>query len=167
MCREGITFVILPSAPLHLTSAVRLITSVFSRVSVNQSQTETVPSDPSYVFPSTTQTLGRGFKSKLRHTHTRTHIKVSFCRLIRHPEYLIGRHWYLPVNWKSFIRWSSDLWVSHCYAIGCDRSFCCALFCVFMTRVSQCPLSLRSEQSLYPLLTSVYVVTLKQVCPLS
>jgi hypothetical protein len=29
--------------------------------------------------------------------------------------------------------------------IECYRSFYCALFCVFMTRVSQCPISLRSE----------------------
>jgi hypothetical protein len=28
-------------------------------------------------------------------------IGCSFCRLISRPEYLIGRHWYLPANWRS------------------------------------------------------------------
>jgi hypothetical protein len=64
------------------------------------------------------------------------YIQCSLCRLIRHREHLIGRRWYLPANWRSFIRWSPDLWVSQCYSIECDRSFYCALFCVFMTRVS-------------------------------
>jgi hypothetical protein len=67
---------------------------------------------------------------------------VFICRLIRRPEHLIGRHWYLPENRSSFISWSPDQWVSQCYAIECDISFCCALFCVFMTRVRQCPISL-------------------------
>jgi hypothetical protein len=31
-------------------------------------------------------------------------IQRSLCRLIRRPEHLIGRHWYLPPNWRSFIR---------------------------------------------------------------
>jgi hypothetical protein len=31
-------------------------------------------------------------------------IECSLCRLIRRPEHLIGRHWYLPANWRSFIR---------------------------------------------------------------
>jgi hypothetical protein len=53
--------------------------------------------------------------------------------------------WYLPADWMPFIRWSSEQWVSQCYVIECDRSFYCALFCVFMTRVSQCPISLRAE----------------------
>jgi hypothetical protein len=74
-------------------------------------------------------------------------IGCSFCRPIRCPEHVIGRHWYLPADWKSFIR--SDQWVSQCYAIECDISFCCALLCVFMTRVSQCPISLRAEHTLY------------------
>jgi hypothetical protein len=73
------------------------------------------------------------------------YIECSLCRLIRRPEHLIGRHWYLPVNWRSFIRWSPDQWVSQCYGVECYRSFYCALFCVFMTRVSQCSISLRSE----------------------
>jgi hypothetical protein len=73
------------------------------------------------------------------------YIGCSFCRLIRRPERLIGRHWYLPANWRSLIRCSPDQWVSHCYTIKCDRSFYRALFCVFMTRVSQCPISLRAE----------------------
>jgi hypothetical protein len=30
-------------------------------------------------------------------------IECTFCRLIRHPEHLIGRHWYLSANWRSFI----------------------------------------------------------------
>jgi hypothetical protein len=34
-----------------------------------------------------------------------TYTGCSLCRLIRRPELLIGRHWYLPANWKSFIRW--------------------------------------------------------------
>jgi hypothetical protein len=55
----------------------------------------------------------------------------SFCRLIRRPEHLIGRYWYLQTNRSSFIRWSSAQWVGQCYAIECDRSFYCALFCVF------------------------------------
>jgi hypothetical protein len=61
----------------------------------------------------------------------------------------IGRHWYLPAKWRSFIRWTPDQWVSQCYAIECDKSFYCALLCVFMTRVSQCPISLRAEQPIY------------------
>jgi hypothetical protein len=73
------------------------------------------------------------------------YIECSLCRLIRRLEHLIGRHWYLPANWRSFIRWSPDQWVSQRYAIERDRSFYCALFCVFMSRVSQCPMSLRSE----------------------
>jgi hypothetical protein len=75
--------------------------------------------------------------------------KCSLCRLIGRTEHLIGRHWYLPANWRSFFRWSSEQWVSQCYATECDRSFYCALFCVFMTRVSQCPTSQRAEHPLY------------------
>jgi hypothetical protein len=75
-------------------------------------------------------------------------IGCSFCRLIRRREHLISRHWCLPANWRLFIRWSPDQWVSQCYAIECDRNFCCALFCVFMTRVSQCPISLRAKHPL-------------------
>jgi hypothetical protein len=41
------------------------------------------------------------------------------------------------------ITWS----VSQCYAFECDRSFYCALFCVFMTHVS-CAISLRAEHPL-------------------
>jgi hypothetical protein len=76
------------------------------------------------------------------------YIQCSLCRLIRHPEHLFGRHWYLPANWRSFIRWSPDQCVSQCYAIRCDRSFYFALFCVFMTCVSQCPVSLHPEHIL-------------------
>jgi hypothetical protein len=76
-------------------------------------------------------------------------ILCSFWRLIRRPEHLIGRRWYLPANCRSFIRWLPDQWVSQCYAIEYDRSFYCALFCVFMTRVSQCPISLRAEHSIF------------------
>jgi hypothetical protein len=75
-------------------------------------------------------------------------IGCSFCRIIRRPEHLIDRHWYLPATWRSFIRWSPDEQVSHCYAIECYRSFYFVLFCVFVTRVSQCPISLRAEQLL-------------------
>jgi hypothetical protein len=34
------------------------------------------------------------------------------------------------ISWRS-----PDQCVSQCYAIECDRSFYCALFCAFMTRV--------------------------------
>jgi hypothetical protein len=78
-------------------------------------------------------------------------IECSLCGLIRHPKHLIGKHWYLPANWRSFIRWSHDQWVSQCYAIECDRSFYCALFCIFMTHVSQCPSRLSAEQPIYHL----------------
>jgi hypothetical protein len=77
------------------------------------------------------------------------YIECLLCRLIRRPEHLIGRHWHLPANWRSFIRWSPDQWVSQCYAIECYRNFYCALFCIFMTRVSECPMSLRSEHTVY------------------
>jgi hypothetical protein len=63
------------------------------------------------------------------------------------PEHFIGRHSYLPVNWRSFIRLTPDQWVSHCYAIERDRSFYCALFCVlWLVRVnvqSVCALNTR------------------------
>jgi hypothetical protein len=38
--------------------------------------------------------------------------ECSLCRLIRRPEHHIGRHCYLPTNWRSFIRWSPDQWIS-------------------------------------------------------
>jgi hypothetical protein len=41
--------------------------------------------------------------------------------------------------------------VSQCYAIEYDRGFYCALFYGFMTRVSQCPISLLAEHPLAPL----------------
>jgi hypothetical protein len=75
--------------------------------------------------------------------------RVFISRLVRRPEHLVFRHWYLPANWRSFIRWSRDQWASHCYDFECDRSFYCALFCVFMTRVSQCPISLRAEHPMH------------------
>jgi hypothetical protein len=83
-----------------------------------------------------------------RHTMY-VYIGCSFCRLVRRSECVIGRHCYLPANWRSFIRWSRDQWDSQCYAVECDISFYCALFCVFMTVVSQCPISLRAEHPLY------------------
>jgi hypothetical protein len=61
------------------------------------------------------------------------------------PEHLIGRHWHLLTNWRPFVLWSPEQWVSPCYAIKCDRSFYCALFCVVMTCVSPYPISLCSE----------------------
>jgi hypothetical protein len=79
------------------------------------------------------------------------YIECYFCRLIRRPEHLMGRHWCLPANWRPFFRWSPDQWVSQCYVIEFDRSFYCALFCVFITRVSQCPIRLRSENTLHTL----------------
>jgi hypothetical protein len=72
-------------------------------------------------------------------------IECSLCGIIRRPEHLSGRHRSLPANWRSFVQWSPDQWVSQCYAIECDRIFYCALFCVFMTRVSRCPFSLCAE----------------------
>jgi hypothetical protein len=66
----------------------------------------------------------------------------SFCRTYRQTL------WYRPANWRAFIRWSPDQWVSQCCAIECYRSFCCPLVSAFMTRVSQCPVSVRSEHSL-------------------
>jgi hypothetical protein len=74
------------------------------------------------------------------------YIGCLFCRLIRR---LIGRHWYLPTNWRSFIWWLPDQWARQCCAIECDRSFCCALFCVFMTHVSHCPISLCAEHPVH------------------
>jgi hypothetical protein len=47
-------------------------------------------------------------------------IGCSFCRLIIRPEHLTDRHRYLPANWRSFIRWSPDQWVSQCYSIECS-----------------------------------------------
>jgi hypothetical protein len=35
------------------------------------------------------------------------------------------------------------------YVIECDKSFYCALFCVFMTRVGQYPISLPSERPIF------------------
>jgi hypothetical protein len=69
----------------------------------------------------------------------------SLCKLIRCPEHLIGRHWCLPADGRSFIWWSPEQWVSPCYSIECDRSFYCGLFCVFITHVIQCSISLCSE----------------------
>jgi hypothetical protein len=66
-------------------------------------------------------------------------------RFPRYIDEIIGDHQYLPANWKSVFQWSPDQWVSQSYAIECYRSFYCALFCVFMTRVSQRLISLRSE----------------------
>jgi hypothetical protein len=76
-------------------------------------------------------------------TNSTAYMERSLCRFITRPEHLIGRHSYLPANWMSFVRWSPDQWVSQCFVIECYRSFYCALFCVFMTRVS--PISLCAE----------------------
>jgi hypothetical protein len=46
-------------------------------------------------------------------------------------------------------------WVSQCYSIECDRSFYYGLFCVFMIRVSQYTISLRTE---HPLLSNLNIV---------
>jgi hypothetical protein len=66
--------------------------------------------------------------------------------------------WYLPANCRSFILWSPDQWASQCSAIECDRSFYCALFCAFATRLSKCPIGLRAE---HPILFEL--VTTKQL----
>jgi hypothetical protein len=39
--------------------------------------------------------------------------------------------WYLPANWRSFIRWLPDQWVIQCYAIGCYKSLYCDLLCLY------------------------------------
>jgi hypothetical protein len=85
------------------------------------------------------------FQPSLRRWVGQVLIGCSLCRLIRCSECLTGRHWYLPENWGSFIPWSPDQWISQCYANEYDSSFYCALFCVFVTRVNQCPISLRVE----------------------
>jgi hypothetical protein len=66
-------------------------------------------------------------------------IGCSFCRLIR--------HWCRPANWRSFIRWWPDQWVSQRYAIDCDRSFYFAVLCLYDS-LSQYPISLRAENPL-------------------
>jgi hypothetical protein len=82
-------------------------------------------------------------KHHLSNTVHSCNIGCLFCGLLILPEHLIGTHWYLPA------KWSSEQQVSPCYDIECDRSFHCALFCIFTTRVSQCPTSLRAEHPLY------------------
>jgi hypothetical protein len=72
--------------------------------------------------------------------------RCLFCGLIRRPEDLIGRHCYLQPNWRSFIRWSPEQWVSLCYAIECYRSFYCALFCLHDSRWS-----MSNQPALWPL----------------
>jgi hypothetical protein len=89
--------------------------------------------------------------------HISQYIDCSLCRLIRCPEHLIGRHWFLPANWRSFIRWSPDQWDRQCYPIECYRNFYCALVCVFMIRVSQCSISLRSEYPIYNYTTQINI----------
>jgi hypothetical protein len=99
-----------------------------------------------YKSPSRTVISLRPFPRNVCQSHGNTFIYIgcSFFRIIRCPHHLINRHWYLPGNRRSLIWWSPDQWVSQCYAIEYDRRFYCALFCVFMTRVSQCPISLRA-----------------------
>jgi hypothetical protein len=89
------------------------------------------------------------FESMLLFLHWCLYIVYSLCGLIRRPEHLIAGHWYLPANWSLLILWSPDQLVSQCYVIECDRRFYCALFCVFTPRVSQCPISLRAEHSIF------------------
>jgi hypothetical protein len=72
-----------------------------------------------------------------------TNIECSLCRLIRRPEHLIGRQ-------CGISRHTDHSFGDH--LIECYRSFYCALFCVFMTRVSQCPISLRSEHLILALI---------------
>jgi hypothetical protein len=81
--------------------------------------------------------------SVINHPTIWYYIECSLCRLIRRPEHTIGRHWLSPGKLKvthSVITWS----VSQCYTNKSYISFYCALFCVFMTRVSHCPISLHS-----------------------
>jgi hypothetical protein len=73
------------------------------------------------------------------------YVECSLCRLIRCPEYLIGRHCGISRQTEDHSSGDHLLSVSQCYSIECDRGFYCALFCVFMPRVSQCPISLRSK----------------------
>jgi hypothetical protein len=70
-------------------------------------------------------------------------IGFSFCSHVRRPAHLIARHWYLLANWRPFIRWSSEQWVSQCYVIECDRSFYCSLFLYLYVNVqSTCSLNI-------------------------
>jgi hypothetical protein len=59
------------------------------------------------------------------------HTGCSFYRIITSPEHLI--------SWKTERHSFGDhlFSVSPCYAIECDRSFFCSLFCVCMTRVGE------------------------------
>jgi hypothetical protein len=107
--------------------------SIFLRLCTTEEQTELSRLNRSEHSPNlfTSSTLTILFCCIYRRTG------CSFCRLISRPKHLMGRHWYLPANWRSFIRWSPDQWVGQCYAS--------LVFCVFMTRVSQCPISLLAE----------------------
>jgi hypothetical protein len=87
--------------------------------------------------------------SKQNLRHPVNYILCSFCTLIRHPEHLVGRHCVISRQTEGHLFGNPpDQWVSQCYAIERDRSFYCALFYVSMTRVSQFPISLRSEHPL-------------------
>jgi predicted GNAT family acetyltransferase len=86
-----------------------------------------------------------------------TYTGCSFCRLIRRPELLIGRHTVISrqTEGHSF----GDHMISESVNVTSSSVFYCAMFCVFMTRVRQCLISLRTE---YPLVTELHKV--KQSC---
>jgi hypothetical protein len=86
----------------------------------------------------------KGLKRLLqtRRNYPPPYLECSLCRLIRRSEHLIGRHWYPPPNWRSFIRWSPDQSV---LAIECYRSFYClcsvSLWLVLVSDQSACALN--------------------------
>jgi hypothetical protein len=59
---------------------------------------------------------------------------------------------------------TTDHWVIQCYAIECNRSFYYALFCIFMTRVSQCSISLRTEHPIYFCISLAFTSELQIPC---
>jgi hypothetical protein len=74
-------------------------------------------------------------------------IECSLRKLIRRPELLIGRHGgiFRQTEGHSFGDHLISESVSVMQSSVIEASIYCALFCVFMTRESQCPISLLSE----------------------
>jgi hypothetical protein len=56
-----------------------------------------------FIFQSNFKAIQYEFK---RCSKIQNYTGCSFCRLIRRPEHLISKQWYLPTNWRPFIRWS-------------------------------------------------------------
>jgi hypothetical protein len=68
-----------------------------------------IPTDSTGAFRNTTQECYRNTnlldalcqcQYSNGHQQAYIYIECSFCRLIRRPEHLIGRYWYLPANWN-------------------------------------------------------------------